>query len=281
MYGLAHVIIPTAFTSLQATLDETLAPFKRGGADDLPRDKLAFDDVTEALQKSHRTKFEFDIADGEGLRIAGGDPMRLHHLDAAAIRAFLEAEGVRSWSGSLTDVEPDFDSFAHRFSQWKSRDAETGGYGQWLNPLGRWDWWDLGGRFDGVIAGSLQSGTGDASMISSGPSTGRELIGGVSRALGVEPSETEAEIEANVELVSTLLNAAERGDEHAFPAAIVLPIRVSPDELRWIDSPGGRPTPPEAKAILGVPDDAPFREIVIAAYERFSAFAAAGVAYHF
>lgn len=281
MYGLAHVIIPTAFTSLQATLDETLAPFKRGGADDFPSDKLAFEDVTEALQKNHRTKFEFDIADGGGLRIGGGDPVRLHHLDAAAIRAFLEAEGVRCWSGSFTDVEPDFDAFAHRFSQWKNRDAEAGGYGQWLNPLGRWDWWDLGGRFDGVIAGSRRRGSGDASIISSGPSSGRELIGGVSRALGVEPFEIEAEIEANVELVSALLDAAARGDEHAFPTAILLPIDVGSDELRWIDAPGGRPTPPEAKAILGVPDDAPFREIVIAAYELFSAFAAAGVAYHF
>jgi hypothetical protein len=118
-------------------------------------------------------------------------------------------------------------------------------------------------------------------MISSGPNSGRDTIGGVSRALGVKPSEIEAEIEANVELVSALLDAACRGDEYAFPTAVVLPIGVCSDEFRWLDALGWRPTPPEAKAILTVPDDASFREIVIAAFERFSMFAAAGVAYHF
>ena len=36
MYGIAYVIIPTEFESLQAAFDEALAPFRRGGPDEFP-----------------------------------------------------------------------------------------------------------------------------------------------------------------------------------------------------------------------------------------------------
>ena len=53
MYGIAYVIIPTEFASLQAVVDEALAPFRRGGPDDFPREKLAFDDVTASMKRLH------------------------------------------------------------------------------------------------------------------------------------------------------------------------------------------------------------------------------------
>jgi hypothetical protein len=181
----------------------------------------------------------------------------------------------------LADVEPDLDAFAARFTQWKRRDPTAGGYGQWLNELGRWDWWELGGRFDGLVSGEKRAGAGPESMISSGPNKGRDLLGGVIRALGAKPSEAEAEIAANVDLVSALLDAARRGAEHAFPTAVVLPVGACADECRWFDSLGWRPIPPETKALLSVPDDATFKETATAAWERCEAMAVAGVAYHF
>jgi hypothetical protein len=56
MYGIAYVIIPTEFESLQVALDEALAPFRRGGPDEFPREALAFDDVTEELRQLHRLR---------------------------------------------------------------------------------------------------------------------------------------------------------------------------------------------------------------------------------
>ena len=118
-------------------------------------------------------------------------------------------------------------------------------------------------------------------MISSGPNKGRDMIGGVVRALGGDPPEGEADITANVDLVSALLEAARRGEEYAFPTAIVLPIYACARESRWFDSLGWRPIPAETKALLTVPEDASFRETAAAAYERYSGWALAGVAYHF
>ncbi|WP_442754255.1 hypothetical protein ACNHKD_14850 [Methylocystis sp. JAN1] len=280
MYGLAYVIIPTEFASLQGVLDEALAPFRRGGPDEFPREKLAFDDVTDALRRLHDARFEFRV-EGGGVVISGHEPALTYDLDSAGIRAFLDEAGLTSWSGCLADVEPDLDAFAARFTKWKARDPEAGGYGEWLNPSGRWDWWELGGRFDGVISGHPRPGAGNDCMISSGANSGRDLLGGLARALGGKPSEIEAEIEANVELVFTLLEAARRGEDRAFPTAIALPVGTCADEFRWFDALGWRPIPPETKAFLSVPDDASFKETAVAVYERFHTMAAAGVAFHF
>ena len=127
---------------------------------------------------------------------------------------------------------------ARRLTNWKRRDPVARGYGQWLNPLGRWDWWELGGRFDGHVSGQPRRGAGSNSMISSAPNKGRDLLGGVARALGDKALEFEAEIAANVDLVSALLDATRRGDEHAFPTAVVLPVGACADEFRWFDSLG-------------------------------------------
>jgi hypothetical protein len=280
MYGLAYVIIPTEFASLQGVLDEALAPFRRGGPEDFPREKLAFDDITEALRKLHAARFGFRV-EGGCLSIAGDDPALTYDPDSGGIRAFLDAAGKTSWSGSIADIEPDFDTFAARFTKWKARGPDAGGYGQWLNPLGRRDWWELGGRFDGAISGHPRPGAGNDSMISSGANPGRDLVGGLARALGGKPSDIEAEIEANVEIVSALLEAAHRGEDRAFPTAIVLPAGTCADEFRWIDAIGWRPIPPETKAFLSVPDNASFKDVALAAYERFHTMAAAGVAFHF
>jgi hypothetical protein len=93
MHGLAYAIIPTEFASLQGVLGEALAPFRRGGPEDFPREKLAFDDVTDGLRSLHATRFEFQ-AKGGGVVIGGSDPAPAYDLDTEGIRAFLEASGV-------------------------------------------------------------------------------------------------------------------------------------------------------------------------------------------
>ena len=279
MYGVAYVIIPTEFASLQAALDDALAPFRRGGPGDLPREALVFDDVTEDLRRLHCLPIILK-AEGAGVVLQSADVAGAD-FDFEALGDFLRASGTPAWSGHLVDVEPDFDAFARRFTVWKARDPAAGAYGQWLNPLGRWDWWELGGRFDGLVSGQRRSGVGAEAMISSGPNKGRDLLAGVVRALGGKPSDVEAEIAANVDLVSSLLEAARRGEEHAFPTAVVLPVGAAGPEARWFDALGWRPIPPGAKALLSVADHATFREAATAGWERFADMAVAGVAYHF
>jgi hypothetical protein len=265
---------------LQSVLDEALSPFRRCGAETLPRENLAFDDVTDDLRQLHDLRITLR-QEGSGVVVKGEDVTTVGDLDFDGLGNLLRRIGQPTWSGRLADVEPNFDAFVHRFTKWKQRDPEADGYGHWLNPLGRWDWWELGGRFDGLVSGQPRSGAGMVSMISSGKNRGRDLLGGVLKALGGNTSEVGAEIAANVDLVSSLLEAARRGEPHAFPTAIVLPVDASAPDFRWFDALGWRPIPAQTKALLFAAEDASFNEASMAAYKRFADMAVAGISYHF
>jgi hypothetical protein len=278
MYGLAYVIIPTEFSSLQAAIDAALAPFQRGGLDKFPRSQLAFNDMTNMLRALHTAQLQLRLDSG-GVNVFAPDPEHVFHLDTEALYMFLKLRDASSWSGRLSNVEPDFDAFAKRFTVWKERDPDAGSYGQWLNPLGRWDWWELGGCYDGFITRAGKSAGRDA-PITSGRSSGRDFLNGLARALGAQSSEREAETAANIELASALLEAAIQDERHAFPTAIVLPVCACAPKHRWLDASNWRLASAETKALLTIPDDALFKEAVIAAYERFHTMAVAAVAYH-
>jgi hypothetical protein len=104
MYGIAYVVIPTEFYSLQAVLDEALAPFRRGGVDDFPSDKLAFDDVTETIRRLHREAITLK-SDGAGIAVVGGSTMG-SDLDFDALREFLLALCAPTWSGASPTSNP-------------------------------------------------------------------------------------------------------------------------------------------------------------------------------
>ena len=279
-YGLAYVLIPASFASLQLELDHSLAPFRRGGRGDFPDEQLAFDDVTADLRRLHGATLTVELSERDGLAVRTATPNHLHLINLGAIGALLRGQGVQKWSGRLLELEPDFDRFAAGCCPYE-RHPITGGYGQWLNPLGRWDWWELGGRFDGVISGAAAREPRSSShMISSGPSAGRALIDNVARALGGETSDVEAEVEANLEPVAGLLAAADRGADQAFPTALVLPQASCPNDCRWIDNISWHQIPTGARRLLDQGDDAGFAQLVHAAYRRFPDLAAAGVAYH-
>lgn len=279
MYGLAYVIIPSSFDSLQSELDRTLARFRRGGEADFPREKLAFDDATDSLGDMHCGKFQRNEK-GSMQWLGGGDGMSLFYLDMSKLDEHMAACGLDTFEGTFAELEPDFDAFVRRFTKFDQRDPDTSRYGRWLNSVGRWDWWELGGRFNGAITGERRPGAAEQ-FISSGQNSGRTIIGNVVAALGARASSEEAEIEDNVELVASLRRAADRNEGHAWPTALVLPMDRCEDEDRWFDNVGWHDIRAGTRAFLGVPDDADYRHVVRAAYDRFPGLAAAGVAYHF
>jgi hypothetical protein len=272
MFGLAYVFIPRAFSSLQSELDRALAAFKRGGEDDFSREKLAFDDVTERLRRLHQARIRCN-PDGSvtWLQRDVSD-----HLSLLRLKEHLRACQLDRFEGTLAEIEPDFDAFIQRFADYAERDPATGRYGRWLNPLGQWDWWDLGGRFNGAITGERRP-AGPTQMISSGPSTGRMVMENLAGALGAPHNDETAEIEMNVELVETLRAEGAR----RLPTAVVLPVGSCVDKDRWFDHVEWHDISPGTRTFLGVAADADFKALVRAAYERFSDYAAAGVAYHF
>jgi hypothetical protein len=278
MYGLAYVLVPIKFASLQSELDRTLAPFRRGGDKEFPRAKLAFDDATDSLLRLHAVRFRYNSDRSVSWR--DSDAASSFDLRLEKLSEHMEACRLAEFEGTFAEIEPDFDAFVRRFTDFGRRDPDTSRYGRWLNPIGYWDWWELGGRFNGAITGERRP-AGSQQVISSGPNRGRAILGNLADALGSRSAHEEAEIEANVELVASLKLAADRNDDCWLPTAVVLPMGCCVDEDRWFDRVDWHEIEPGTRACLGLPADADFRRMVRAVYDRFSDQTAAGVAYHF
>jgi hypothetical protein len=145
--------------------------------------------------------------------------------------------GLRRWAVRFSEAEPDLATFFDRHVEGLERHPATGGCGRWLNPPGRWDWWDLGRRFDGRITGERRPHGRAAGGVSSGPNRGRDVLenvhGALARALGSEPPvDVDVRADDNVEMVSRLLEDARAGLDHAFPNAVLLPPGSVEDRLR-------------------------------------------------
>lgn len=275
MYGLAYVMLRPDFTSLQEELKLSLAPFERGGDDRFPQSVLAFDDATPSLRRLHSAAFEYKGGSiAWDLDIAALSPM----IDLALAIEHLNALGFEGFRGTFSEIEPGFDRFVVRFSHFRQKDPKTGKYGSWINPLGRWDWWELGGRYNGVITGERLPASG-AGGFSSGPHAGRDALQRILEAFGGTGSDAEAWIEANVELASTLVDRLDAG-EKALPAALVLPVGSAPDAARWLDGTGWHQINLVTLKALGVSAGAPFADLVRMACSCFAGHAVAAVAFH-
>ena len=238
MFSIVHVILPFSELSPAEAIRDSLAPFARGGRGDVPDEWLAFDDKTEHVRAMHTARWIFTDQDKGGLRIEGGEHW---HLDFRAIRAEMASRGLRQWTVQFAETEPDLAAFVDRYVEKLERHPITGGFGRWLNPLGRWDWWDLGGRFDGRIIGERRRQGRPVSRVSSGPSAGRAVLenvhGALEHALGsASPPEIDVRADDNIEMVSRLLDDARAGLDHAIPSAILLPPGSVDDRLRWLRS---------------------------------------------
>src|SRR4051812_10071355 len=114
MYGLAYVLIPSQFGSLQAELDRMLAPFMRGGETEFPREKLAFDDATEALTRLHRTGFRYNPDDS----LTWLDPADASYdLRLTSLKEHMTACSLDKFEGTFAEIEPAFEAFVRRFTR--------------------------------------------------------------------------------------------------------------------------------------------------------------------
>jgi hypothetical protein len=282
MFSLAYVILPVSGTPPAEAVRASLAPFQRGGRGDLPEGLLAFHDETDALMQVHTANFTFVELHTGGMQIEGGTDF--FHLDTRKVQTEIKRRGLQRWRVRFAD-EMNIATFFDRFASRLERHPDTGAYGRWLNPLGKWDWWDLGGRFDGWIVADGQISAGrNVAEVSSGPNRGRVLLANIenalSGALGREPPPLlEVQNDRNIEMVATLLHDAREGRANAYPSVLVLPPGAVEDGLRWLST-WPELGPRETFAWLGLSPDAVWNDIVRAAYARFVDHWAAGVAFH-
>ncbi|MEA3060833.1 MAG: hypothetical protein QOJ94_614 [Sphingomonadales bacterium] len=276
MFGLAYVILPFTDTSPAEAIAASLARFRRGRRGDVPDEWLRFHDETAHIREMHEARYTFTR--DKGLRISGGDSW---YLDSSAVLAEMERRGKVKWTVCFAQIEPDLGRFAERFLRPFERHPVTNGFGRWLNALGEWDWWDLGGCFDGAITGAPRHGVRSRAAISSGPSLGRAafetLANALEEACGQEPNpEIDVPNDNNIEMVATLGDELDAAKGPRVPHTIVLPPGSTDDEKRWLSS-----WPELASTGPSEAWERNWRATARAAYHRHSDHWAAAVAYHF
>lgn len=285
MFSLAHVILPFDDADPAMAIRASLARFQRGGPGDVPGAWLGFVDESEHLLVAYEARLTFTLLDKGGLQIEGHDAAWLC-LDARKITAEMRRLNLQRWRVRFADTM-DLQTFHDRFTGGIPRDPATGRYGRWLNPLGRWDWWDLGGRFDGWIIGEPGRRQGrPASRISSGENPGRGVLANLQDALGETLGQEalvafDVRTDRNIELAATLLANLRAGTGAArIPSgAVVLPPGSVEDACRWVAD-GPEPGSAAALAWLGIRPGAGSQAMLEAAYARFEDHWVAGVAYH-
>lgn len=276
MFGLAYVLLPFTDVPPSEAIAASLSRFRRGRRDDVPDEWLCFHDETEYLRETHEARYTF--ARDKGLRISGGEGW---YLDSSAVLAEMARRGMEEWTACFAQIEPDLSRFAERFCRPFERHPVTGRFGRWLNGLGEWDWWDLGGCYDGAIIGARRQDGRSRSAISSGPCPGRAafetLAGALEEACGQAPSpEVDVFNDNNIELVATLRESFDMAEGPQIPNSVVLPPGSVEDECRWLSS-----WPELVSSGPSEEWDRRWRATVQAAYERYGDHWAAAVAYHF
>lgn len=279
MFSLAYIVLPFSQQSPAEAIAGSLARFRGGRRGDVPDEWLRFHDDTATVREMHDATYSFEV--GQGLRTLGG---KSWHFDITAVRDEMQRRDKQQWKVRFADIEPDLARFAERFLQPFERHPVTGGFGEWLNGLGRWDWWELGGRFDGAITGQPRREGRLRSLVSSGPSAGRDVLEKIENSLREAvgqpiPEEPDVAADYNIELVSTLRDDLVENDGEQLPGVLVLPPGFANDELRWIAT-WPEIGPADALARLGLPAKADWRDVVSAVYARFDDHWAAGVAFH-
>jgi hypothetical protein len=284
MFSIAYVILPFSDIPPGDAIRASLAPFQVGGRrEKIPDEWLTFQDGTEGLRMDYGALFTFIDVGKPGLQVEGGGA-KLRCISEGRVKDEMHRRGLQSWQVRFADIM-DQDTFVDRFTRGVERGPVPGTYGYWSNPLGRWDFWALGGRFDGNITGQPESGTpASVAHVPSGLSGGFYAIllgdeGLLDAALGQAPASTiDVRNDRNIELAATLL--ANIRWKRAYPDALVLPPGSVATRLRWLGDWKERADLEEVFIWLGLPPDASWREVVEATYVRFKDHWVAGVAYH-
>jgi hypothetical protein len=138
-------------------VDAALEPFQQYESDE-PDEYLEFVDREDELRREYETDGEDKqvvLSTGEvrgffDARFFSPEQKRLVYPDDAKIVV------IKPYRNSFATLE----DFVHEMEGSAARDKTTGRFGKWANPNGKWDWYQLGGRWRGFF--QLKSGAAGA-----------------------------------------------------------------------------------------------------------------------
>jgi len=143
------------------TLEQLLAPYQENNMGDCPKEYLEF----ICTEDEYRKEFEEDsvtmVRKPNGNLIYTWDDelaklkQQIKNDDTQKMQEeydkLLVSHGYEKVEIMHKDRYPDFDAFMKDWAGYDGKDPETGKYGYWENPNKKWDWWQIGGRYSGLL----------------------------------------------------------------------------------------------------------------------------------
>jgi hypothetical protein len=138
---------------VQEAVSALLAPFQENNMGDCPEEYLEFRDHTEEVDKGwdEDTSSMVKMPDGELVdRHDKRFQVPVNDEDQPwRSTEFKLPEGCEEVEIPVKEVYANKDEYAEDYHG--SRDEKTGKFGYWENPNRKWDWWQIGGRWRGLL----------------------------------------------------------------------------------------------------------------------------------
>lgn len=132
------------------TLEELLAPYQENNMGDVPREFLEFHDAAEEYREDYETGSREYVKYEDRLYSPYDDVFK---KPDAIPYGFLSSdyevpEGLPRVNIPFTTLYPTIEDYLRDWCGYEETDPETGKYGYWENPNHKWDWYEVGGRWE-------------------------------------------------------------------------------------------------------------------------------------
>lgn len=129
-----------------------LAPFQENNMGDCPNEYLKFNDEEDDYKKRYETESVSCVKtiDG-GLYSKWDNKFKVQTTDFFEQNEFEYPEGSEEIAVPFTQNYASFEQFMDDHCGYSERDKTQGRYGYWENPNAKWDWYALGGRWQGML----------------------------------------------------------------------------------------------------------------------------------
>ena len=165
-------------------IDEILAPYQENNMGDCPEDYLEFEDVTKESQEEYNKGTIKKVRLPDGRYVHESDEMFQRHITEEEYKRADNGDSdnkSRGYKDGVTyyyiidislvpgaevgtfpfkEVYPTFEEFVEEYCGYTFNEEEEA-YGYWYNPNARWDWYEIGGRWAGMIRVSANSVSGN------------------------------------------------------------------------------------------------------------------------
>lgn len=137
-------------------LEALLAPYQENNMGDCPEKYLAFEDMTEELREEFAEKMLDVFVDPAGKPHLKYSHQFQHNppgrLGISSETRYLCPEGWTSKEIPVAEMYT-FERFVEEYHGYNRKDEGVDAWGLWKNPNAKWDWWTVGGRWDGWLGG--------------------------------------------------------------------------------------------------------------------------------